>query len=220
MNLIIKLGFTILFFLTVNLQAQVFSFGLKGGLNYSNVTDDFSLPTDYRTGINIGVFANLNFTKNVGIISEFNYEQKGFKYSLASGIQQEYIKGEKSFQYFTVPILFKYQFGRSTRFYITIGSYMGILLAANDKGLYEDYTTTPNTITAWDDNIYRDTQDVDIGLCFGAGLQIPINYKFGLLLDGRYNSGLMLLEPDKIYVEEYKNVSLNLSFGLVYHLAY
>ena len=165
-------------------------------------------------------FANLNFTKNVGIVSEFNYEQKGFKYYSSLGLQQQFIEGEKSFQYFTVPILFRYQFGTNIKFYTTIGTYMGILLAAKDKGVQMDYSVSPTSTIIWIDNIYHETQDVDIGLCLGAGFQFPINHRLGLLFDGRYKPGLMLLEPDKIYIEEYKNVSFSLSIGLIYHLAY
>jgi hypothetical protein len=213
--------FQLIFILfTGTVHAQVFSFGLKGGINYSNIEGDYALVSDSKIGMNPGVFANFNFTKNLGVVSEFNYEQKGFKYHSDLESLSGRIEGEKSFDYFSVPILFRYQFGRSTKFYLTIGTYMGILLAARDIGFLEDLTTSPPIIKNWNSNIYRDTQDVDVGLCFGAGFQIPINKKFGIILDGRYNKGLMLLEPDKIYVEEYKNVSFNLSAGLIYHLAY
>ncbi len=201
-------------------KGQVFSFGLKGGVNYSKIEGDYALISESKTGGNIGAFANLNFTKNVGVVSEFNYEQKGFKYQSYSETLSEYLEGEKSFDYFSVPILFRYQFGKSTKFYITIGTYMGILLAARDIGYSEDRTINPIEVTNWNTNIYSDTQDVDIGLCFGAGIQIPIHPKFGILLDGRYNKGLMLLEPDKIYVEEYKNLSFSIDVGLIYRLAF
>ncbi|NJO69448.1 MAG: PorT family protein [Bacteroidetes bacterium] len=168
------------------IHAQVFSFGLKGGINSSNIDGDYSLQSDSKTGMNLGAFANFNFTKNFGVVSEFNFERKGFSYHSDLETSSEYIEGERSFDYFSVPILFRYQFGSSTKFYITIGTYMGILLAARDIGFSEDRIATPVVVTNWDTNIYRDTQDVDVGLCFGTGFQIPINTRFGIIVDGRY----------------------------------
>lgn len=206
---------------TLSTHAQVFSFGIKGGITYANISGNYSLINEYKTGLNSGVFANFNFTKNVGVVSEINYEQKGFKYNNGNFNNQVLrINGEKRFDYFTIPIFFKYQLGSKLKFYFNIGTYMGILLYANDNGFLTDYSTSPETTSQWNNNIYFDTQDVDIGLCFGAGFQIPVNKRIGILFETRYNSGLLLIEPDKIFVEEYQNKDLSLNLGLAYHLLY
>jgi len=201
------------------MRAQVFSFGAKGGLNYTNISGDYSFENSSKTGINAGAFANFNFTKIIGVVAEINYEQKGFKYRSYIN-QTDETAGEKSFDYITIPILFKYQFGKSIKFFVTIGSYLGVLVHANDRGQTIDKLTLPPLVNSWDNDIYFDTQDVDMGLCFGAGFKVPINQIFGLVLEGRYQPGLMIIEPDKIFVEEYRNLSLNMSLGVVYHLAY
>lgn len=208
-----------LFFQTIDLQAQVFSFGIKGGLNYTNISGDYSFENEFKTGLNFGAFANFNFTRMMGVVSEINYEQKGFRYKSYSN-QTEQIIGEKRFDYLTIPILFKYQFGKNTKFFVTIGTYLGILVYAYDKGQITDESVLPPLVSSWNHDIYFDTQDVDMGLSFGVGLQIPLNRRFGLVLEGRYQPGLMLVEPDKMFIEEYRNVSMELNLGIIYHLAY
>ena len=60
--LIFTISFLLLYGCT-NLNSQVFSFGLKGGVNYSTVTDDYRLATDYKKGMNLGVFCQSKLHK-------------------------------------------------------------------------------------------------------------------------------------------------------------
>jgi hypothetical protein len=61
----LKLSLLIVALMTVTMASAQLSFGVKGGLNVSNVSSDFS--TNARTGFNIGLLADYELTPNTSI---------------------------------------------------------------------------------------------------------------------------------------------------------
>ncbi|MBK6876584.1 MAG: hypothetical protein IPG99_09090 [Ignavibacteria bacterium] len=59
-------------------HAQIFSYGLKGGLNISE-TLNTSYESHTKTGFNAYVFADYNAFKKVSISVQTGFTQKGFK---------------------------------------------------------------------------------------------------------------------------------------------
>ena len=73
-----------LFLLPTFLIGQ-YNFGLKGGLNYSTLSEDpsiFNPPTelyDYATRYHVGIFGEYFFSSKVGIRAEAMYSYQGAK---------------------------------------------------------------------------------------------------------------------------------------------
>jgi hypothetical protein len=79
-----------------------FSFGIKGGLNLNNfaVKGKSLLPNDPETviGFHIGAYSKFKLTKNLSLIPELQFSQRGAKIGSES----------LNFNYIELPILFSY----------------------------------------------------------------------------------------------------------------
>jgi hypothetical protein len=90
------ISFTLLMLL-VNLPAWAqFEFGLKGGGNFSQLTEDLS--SDYRTGFHAGIFAEVK-AKKIGIQPEVLFMTGGGE------SQQGLFNGDLKLDYIAVPVL-------------------------------------------------------------------------------------------------------------------
>ena len=91
----------------------------------------------------------------------------------------------RNFDYITIPVLFQFMMGRNNRVkvYETFGPYVGVLV--NQSTI----TSKPDTasIVQNDKNKYT---EIDIGLCMGVGLEIPIRQQYYLHAEFRQNLGL------------------------------
>ncbi len=91
-------------------QAQV-SFGVKGGLNFSNVaysgtySSVFS-DTDNLLGLHFGLYGKLKLKNNFSLITEIQFSQKGYKG--LTGNTKEKI----NINYIEIPILYSYSINR------------------------------------------------------------------------------------------------------------
>lgn len=146
-------------------QAQTFSFGVKGGLNIAKLTNtDRSKP---RTSAFIGLFTNIAFDKKLSIQPELAYSGQGTKYEDFFNI-----KSTTKLGYINIPVMVQYRL--VPEFYLEAGPQFGFLTSAKLKT----------------GNLELDVKDqhksVDFGLGFGLGYQFPI----GVGIGARYMFGL------------------------------
>ena len=152
-------------------------FGIKGGVNLTNMFVEDVSDENMKVGFNAGFFAKLPVTRGFSIQPELLYTSKGAKEKYNNIIQGA---GEYRFNlnYIELPVLAVINVAKN--FNIHAGPYVSYLAAANIKNLHEDHSQ--DEIAELDaDNFNR----FDYGLVGGLGIDIS-NFTIG----ARYNYGL------------------------------
>lgn len=152
-------------------------FGIKGGLNLTNMFVDEVSDENMKVGFNAGFFAKLPVTRGFSIQPELLYTSKGAKQEYNNIIEGE---GEYRFNlnYVELPVLAVINVAKN--FNLHVGPYVSYLAAANIKNLHED--GDQDEIAELDaDNFNR----FDYGLVGGLGVDIS-NFTIG----ARYSYGL------------------------------
>ena len=162
-------------------------FGLKGGINYSNIAGDLNNQDIYmnKVGFNGGIQANFPILTD-GFLSlqpELLYSQKGYQYRdekfTILGVERER-KGKVNYNYLDLPVLLKVNAGG---LYFEGGPQLSYLMGIRDnteeKIGSSDYKQT--TIVNKDD-----LAELEIGYAAGLGFQATNGMSLGL----RYNGGI------------------------------
>jgi hypothetical protein len=151
--------------IAIGSQAQGVSFGLKAGLNFANQdfeAEGFSISPDARTAFHVGAFATIMFSETFGFQPELMYNGAGSKWK-AFG-DEATIKMD----YLSLPLLLRYQ--PIELLNLHAGPQFSYLLSAEADG--EDFKD--------------DAENLEIGLAFGAGVDLPM----GIGFTARYVLGL------------------------------
>lgn len=152
-------------------------FGIKAGVNLTNMFVDEVSDENMKVGFNAGFFAKLPVTRGFSIQPELLYTSKGAKEKYNNFIQGA---GEYRFNlnYVELPVLAVINVAKN--FNVHVGPYVSYLAAVNIKNLHEDHSQ--DEIAELDaDNFNR----FDYGLVGGLGVDIS-NFTIG----ARYNYGL------------------------------
>lgn len=173
-------------------QAEV-AIGIKGGLNFANLSVSQSGATNYnnRTGYHFGAFALFKFGK-IGLQPELLFSKQGSKYSVSTS------DFDSNFDYINIPIILKLYTVAGIN--IQVGPQIGFLSGAEAKQTIGSVTTTTNL-----SNFYKKN---DISLALGLGWDLP----FGLTIDARYNLGLSAIN-DGLNTNDTKNQVIQVSAG-------
>lgn len=168
-------------------------FGVKGGINLSNLYVDDVDDENMKVGINVGVFAKFPLTKGFSIQPELLYNSKGakLKYNNAVLGQGEY---RYNLNYVDLPVLAVFNVGKN--FNIHAGPYVSLLTSANIKRLDTETGDVDHIADLNTDDFNR----FDYGLAGGVGLDIQ-NFTIG----ARYNYGLHEIGKDGIAGQATKN---------------
>ncbi|RAV29891.1 porin family protein [Sinomicrobium soli] len=161
--------------------AQEVTFGVKAGLNFSQLKVDLdgigSGSSDGRTGFYLGGLADFGLSEKFHIQPEVLYSNEG-----AKGVDEYGEKADASISFINIPVLAKFYVVEG--FNIHAGPQLGILVDA-DGGTDELKTT-------------------NFSLAFGAGYELSS----GLFFDARYNLGLSDITD---LGEEYEAAGLDFS---------
>ena len=164
------------------LKAQT-EIGIKGGVNFSSVTD---LNGKDRISGHGGIFLHNTLNKHWCIQPELLYSAQGEK-----SINENGVKNDLNLNYLQLPVMFQYFATRN--FYIEAGPQIGYLLQANREGPAEDKSSVK-------DNYKK----VDVGINAGVGVWATKNIGFY----GRYNLGLMDVSKLDDVNRKNKNIEL------------
>jgi hypothetical protein len=165
------------FFFSVASQAQVrFDLGLKGGLNFANLSTSSSIATNYnnRTGYHFGAYAMIKITK-FAIQPEILFSRQSQTYAFPSTSNFT-----ANYDYINIPIMIKFYLAAGLN--IQAGPQFGFL--SNQSKSVTAWNTTTNVTTSQKVSDFVKSSDVSLGL--GLGWDLP----FGLNLTARYNMGL------------------------------
>ena len=167
-------------------DSDLVQIGVKGGVNFANITgDDFGDP-DARTSFNAGFVAEIPFSERFSIQPEVMYSGQGF--DVQQFDQDNFLDNDENIEYqldyIQVPILAKIYLVEGLN--VQAGPQIGFKI--NEEIDYQ-----PND-DAGDIDLedVSETEDIDISLAAG------VEYKFdsGFFIQGRYNYGFTELIKD------------------------
>ena len=177
-------------FLGLGLVAGTFAFaqtfGIKGGMNVSSLSNDANLDdSKSKIGFNAGVFMNAPLAESFSIQPELLYTQYGSKgnYTIAG---TKYSSSQK-LDYVAVPVMFQYN--ATPAFYLEAGPEFGFMVSAKNKIKNE---SNGNTISE-SDNYKDDLNKFNFGVGLGAGYYFTPN----IGLTARYVAGFTDIAKDR-----------------------
>ncbi len=163
------------------LAAPAFSqgpaFGVKGGLNYSNLAGMDSKDDNARIGFNGGVFARTMPDQPVGLQVELLYSTKGnhTTYSTFFGLVDQDV--DFNLNYLELPVMLSVRLMDIVD--LQIGGYAAYLLSAKVK--------TSGDLGTFSDDVNKDNfKSIDAGIAGGVGFNVGENLQLGI----RYLHGL------------------------------
>lgn len=168
-------------------NAQETRFGIKGGLNISNVVGGDVDNTKSLVGFHVGGLAEIHVVEKFFIQPELLFSAQGTKFDGPLGAD-----GDIKLNYLNIPVLAKYYIV-DDKFSVEAGPQLGVLLSAKAEG----------------EDIKDFTRSVDFGFNIGAGYNFTDNLSVGL----RYTIGLSPLSDEDIdnaddYYDSAKNSNL------------
>ena len=151
-------------------------FGIKGGVNFSNMYTEDVDDNNVLTSFNAGLFVNMPVTDFLAIQPEFLFSRKGseltYDNALATG------KAKFKLNYLEVPVLLKANITPNLN--IHAGPYVGYLIDAQITN------ETSNSTFDFEDNLNNDDFNK-----FDAGISVGIGFDFESTgIGARYNYGL------------------------------
>lgn len=178
-------------------------FGIKGGINLSNLYVDDVEDENLKLGVMGGIFAKIPVTRGLSIQPELLYSSKGskLKYNNILGA------GEYRFNlnYVELPVVAVINIAKN--FNLHGGGYFGYMATANIKDMDDEGNT--NSITELN---AEDFNRFDYGLAAGLGVDAQ-NFTIGV----RYNYGLNKIGDDSTLAGQLlgnaKNSALTLHIG-------
>ncbi|MFB3389006.1 porin family protein [Flavobacterium sp. LAR06] len=158
-------------------NAQETKFGVKGGVNFANLTGDTE-DASLKVGFHVGGFAEIKVSDKFSVQPELLYSTQGAKFD-ESGEGFD-IENKLNLSYLNIPVMAKFYVAE--KFSLEAGPQIGFLLSAKAKS---EGTDEGITLSAEED-VKDSFESIDFGVNFGAGYDFTENLSAGV----RYNLGL------------------------------
>jgi opacity protein-like surface antigen len=177
----------------LGLKANAQTFGLKAGLNLSNMLDkddDDTYSNDYKMnpGFHLGATVDVPLSNFLSFESGLLFTTKGTKSE--TEIMGADFKARVILSYLEIPLTIKatHDLGGGLKMYGAVGPYVGVGIGGKVKGTieYQGETETNEEEIKWGgDEDEDDLKRLDVGLTFGGGVEINsimvgISYDLGL----------------------------------------
>lgn len=169
------------------------SLGFKGGMSLSRVNFQSSVPQKMLGGIIIGASVRYIEENHFGLIGEINFEQRGWNENFAP---LEGYSFKRKFSYIQIPLLSHIYFGSDrARFFINAGPEIGLMISDNRSSNF-DYNNASSieeiasSFHQTDQYILPVKRKFDYGISAGLGVELNINKKNAINLEGRFYYGL------------------------------
>ncbi len=184
-------------------------FGATLGLNMSGLAQDPEYPSgvdeSMRLGLRVGPIVEFPLNQMIALQGGVLYSMKGEKIEFGN------VETTVKLDYVSIPVMAKIGFmpEATARPFVKIGPELGILVSA--KGDSDDH----------EEDIKDDMKSIDLGLGFGAGVEMPLSDFVGFL-EASYTLGLMNIDDsdddddDKQDDEEMevKNRTISIAVGI------
>lgn len=181
-----------LFAQSENFQGE-FYIGAGAGPSFTRIDFLPSVPQAQKSGLSGGVAVKYISQKNLGLVAEANYSQRGWEeeFDPESGFSYN-----RTLNYLEIPFMTHVYFGNKTRFIINVGPQISFLLSDNQymsQALADDVEArreaNPDLRIGYQYNPISEMQRVDYGLIGGMGMEIQTGIG-SFDLEGRYYFGL------------------------------
>jgi hypothetical protein len=177
-------------------------FGIKGGLNYSDIIErngNNNFDTEAKAGFNAGITLEIPLIAGLQFTPEVLYAQKGYKNTYSYGTFKQ------TTNFIDVPVLFAFRLGSS--FNIVAGPQVSFLLSTKNK-FENGFGTVEET------RVEEDSDRFKKSLVGGViGFRYDINDKFDIharyALDFQKNN-----EDGTDYTPEYRNQVYSVGVGI------
>lgn len=172
--------------------------GGKAGASLSRVNFNPTVQQAMLPGVTAGVMFRYIEEKNFGLIGELNITQRGWK----EKFEESDFNYSHRFTYLELPIMTHILFGNQhVKGFFNLGPELNVMLGDGIKSNFE-YQQAADM-----DYFIQDTRHIeqmtmivknrfDYGICGGAGIEVNLNPKHSLLLEGRFYYGLTDVFPN------------------------
>lgn len=169
------------------------SFGAKGGMSLSRVNFQSSVPQKMIGGLVLGASVRYIEEKHFGLIAEVNLEQRGWNEDFRP---LEGYSFKKQFTYIQIPFLTHIYFGSDhARFFFNAGPEIGIMIGDKASGNFDyqhanDDEALQNSFRKIEQFTLPVKHKFDYGISAGLGMELNLNPKHAINLEGRFYYGL------------------------------
>ncbi len=192
-----RLAFILTVFATLLATAQThyegtIAVGGKAGATFSKVNFNPSVQQSMLPGVTAGLMFRYIEEKNFGLIAELNMTQRGWKEAYDDA---DYNFNHR-FTYLELPIMTHIFFGNQrVKGFFNLGPELNVMLGdgITSNFDYQQAASTDYFITNArhiEQMTMKINNRLDYGICGGAGMEINMNSKHSLLLEGRFYYGL------------------------------
>ncbi|MBQ9556791.1 MAG: PorT family protein [Muribaculaceae bacterium] len=174
------------------------SFGGKAGASFSRLNFNPNVQQVMLPGMTAGVMFRYIEEKNFGLIAELNMTQRGWKENLE---ESDYHYSHR-FTYLELPIMTHIFFGNQhVKGFFNLGPEVNVMLG---DGIKSNFAYREAAAMEYFINDTRHIEQMtmpinnrlDYGICGGAGMEVNLNNKHSLLLEGRFYYGLTDVFPN------------------------
>jgi len=172
--------------------------GGKAGATLSRVNFNPTVQQQMLPGMTAGVMFRYIEEKNFGLVAELNLTQRGWKEDLEeSGYNYSH-----RFTYLELPVMTHIYFGnRHVKGFFNLGPELNVMISdgISSNFAYQDAASLDyfNQNTRHIEQLPMKVKNrLDYGICGGAGMELNLNAKQSLLLEGRFYYGLTDVFPN------------------------
>lgn len=172
--------------------------GGKAGATLSRVNFNPTVQQTMLPGMTAGVMFRYVEEKNFGLIAELNLTQRGWKENLE---ESDYSYSHR-FTYLELPVMTHIYFGnRRVKGFFNLGPELNVMLGdkISSNFAYQEAEGLDYFIenTRHIEQLSMKVKNrLDYGICGGAGMEVNLNAKQSLLLEGRFYYGLTDVFPN------------------------
>ena len=198
------------------------SVGGKAGATLSRINFNPTVQQVMQPGMTAGVMFRYIEEKNFGLIAELNMTQRGWK----ENFEESYYNYSHRFTYIELPIMTHIFFGNQrVKGFFNLGPELNVMIGNGISSDF-DYQNAADLDYFIQDTRHIEQMTLDInnrfdyGICAGAGMEINLNPKHSLLIEGRFYYGLTDVFPNhKTDIFSSSNsMTINLTLGYFYRL--
>jgi len=166
--------------------------GGKAGASFSRINFNPSVQQMMLPGMTAGVMFRYVEEKHFGLVAELNMTQRGWKENLE---ESDYNYSHR-FTYLELPIMTHIFFGNQRiKGFFNLGPEINVMLGDGIKSnfAYQDAADMDyfiNDTRRIEQMTMKINNRLDYGICGGAGMELNLNAKHSLLLEGRFYYGL------------------------------
>lgn len=198
------------------------SVGGRAGATFSRVNFNPSVPQSMLPGVTAGVMFRYIEENHFGLIAELSLTQRGWKETF----EESDYSYNRRFTYLELPVMTHIFFGNQrVKGFFNLGPELNVMIGDGVSSNFEyRHAADLEYFTQNVRHIEQMTMDInnrlDYGICAGAGMELNLNRKNSLLLEGRFYYGLTdVFSSHKTDIFSSSNsMTVSVTLGYLYRL--